>query len=135
MSSEVERRKAQSKKATSKGGQKQYDGSNFVECNMSVEDKAHFRSNGPASEAVADWLDRMFRDGYKLSLSYSLKNDCYQAFLTCGDAENKCYNLCLSARAAGMPTVLAVLYYKSVVMLDGVWTAEIGREYEPDRLG
>lgn len=112
-----------------------YDGSNFVECNMGAEDKAHFRSNPPNPEQVFDWLDRMLLDGHKLSLSYSQKFDCYQVFLTSSAEGSPTRGMCLSGRAASMAMAFAVLYYKHVVMLDGVWTSQIGRDFEPDRLG
>lgn len=102
---------------------------------MSEKDKEKFRSNPPTTEQTYDWLDRMCRDGYKLSVSFSEKYDCYSAFLTATDEAPSNRGMCLSARAASMFLAQACLFFKHVVMLDGVWVNKVDRDFSPDRLG
>ncbi len=93
----------------------------FVNYDLTREDKETLKKASPTWEELSAAIDSLLSQGYKISLSYDDYSDCLQAFLI--GASKECVNVgfILTARASTSYKVVASLLYKHVTVYKGVW--------------
>lgn len=107
----------------------------FVNCNLDKSTKEQVKKWDVKYEATLDGLDRMIRDGYKISVSYDSYNDCIGVFATQKQEDHPSFGLCLSARGPGLLDAWKVLVFKHFQILDGVWGTIVDQKGQRDDWG
>lgn len=111
------------KKAQQIKQQPEYQKIEFVNINLSAQEKQHFKSWYHEHESEIPSLATAFiAQGYKLSLKYDGENECFIATSTCQDETMPNGGKALSSRSDDWIEALALNIYKTdVVSEDGTW--------------
>jgi len=105
--------------ATKKNAPKTWNG--FVNCELTAEDKAHFKVWDVEFADAFELLIGRVTEGYRLSYSFNKKNDSFICSLTAGEGTGANEGYTLSAFGKSVDTALRVLAYKDAFMLEGNW--------------
>lgn len=95
----------------------------FVQLELTAQDKETAKKWDVKFEQTFDCLCRCSVDGYKLSVTYDRRNDCAIAALTSPKPEGGANSLCFTARGPDLLQAMRMLAYKIVVLLDGDMSA------------
>jgi len=91
----------------------------FVQLELSAQDKESLSKWDVKYEQTFDCLSRASLDGWKISFSYDRRNDCTIAALTSPKLESGGRQICFTARGPDLLGSMRCIAYKIVVILDG----------------
>lgn len=98
--------------------ERQFNG--FVNCELDKETKELAKAWIKSQKDFDSIMERLL-DGYKLSISQDLYNDCYQASLTCTAEDNPNTGWCLVGRGPSYLAAIGMVAYKHLIVLEGQW--------------
>lgn len=93
----------------------------FVSCELTDEQKKHVKAHLPQITEALDSVDRLVRDGFKLSVRFEDRSVAYACWLTGPEKDSDCSGLVLSARGPSLVAALGVLLYKHFEILHEDW--------------
>lgn len=66
-------------------------------------------------------VDELLSEGYKITMSWDTRNQCYSAFLVPSSEKSPNWGMILTARSGNWYRAVVALYYKHKLMLKGDW--------------
>lgn len=97
---------------------------NFIRYSPTVQDKAAVKTFIASGVDPMSALMDILENGYKLSLSFDAKNDCFIASLTCNATADTNFKSILTGRGADPTTAIYWLAYLHFHRFDGVWVED-----------
>jgi len=92
----------------------------FVDLRLSQSERGEFEIWASEHESeLATLIEETVQNGYKLSVSYDLNNDCMIASCTCVDDVDGNYNACVTSRHEEALQALLMTFYKVYILLAG----------------
>jgi len=93
----------------------------FVTCDLDASTKESAKEWIKKQDGLDEIMERLL-DGYKLSISQDLYNDCFQASLTSTDENSPNFGWCLVGRAPTYLSAVGMVAYKHLIILAGEWS-------------
>lgn len=93
----------------------------FTWCNVSLSDSAKEVIKAQEFDAARffDWLGTLVGDGYKVTVSYDHKSDCFMVIVVGRDSSRSDYNVGVSSRHPDLEIALLTTQYKFEVLFMG----------------
>lgn len=92
----------------------------FIDAKLTVEQGEAFMAWRKAKpDNVEPALEKLFSDGYRMSLSWDDQNSCFIASITIKSETHENRSKCLTARSDDLFEVMAMAAYKHVVLFEG----------------
>lgn len=114
----MDKKSSRSSRQTKQTSQIQFQ---FVNYDLTKEDKAALKKANPTTEQVLTSILQLTKEGYKLSISWDNYSDCPQAILIGSAPTCSNHGYMISSRASSIEKALAALVYKHLTVFDGVW--------------
>ncbi len=111
---------------TRQAGNSRPEWKGFVSCELNAADKAALEQGAMAYDDAWEGLLDIIPEGYKLSISYDDKTDCFIASLTAGAGTGANAGWCLTGRSSGFDGAVVSLAYKHFTKLSRDWTTGAG---------
>jgi len=107
----------------------------FVQLELSAQDKESLSKWDVKYEQTFDCLSRVSLDGWKMSFTYDGRNDCTIAALTSPKPEGAGHPICFTARGPDLLSSMRAIAFKIVVILDGDLSSLSGTAQSRSRWG
>lgn len=107
----------------------------WVRCDLDEGEKKHLKANAMPADQLVRAICGLVDDGYKVSVSKDVKNDCVGAFLTAPKEMYDGQNVVLSSRGPDGDAALRVLLYKHFEVLQADWGKRIQKDGTLDPWG
>jgi hypothetical protein len=116
-------------KKSSPAGNASFESAQFVNINLTKDVLQTIKSQSFTLEALEAGAAELMGDGYKLSLRFDVRNDCYAAWLIAPNSGvNKGY--ILSGRGSTPVKAFKQLFYIHFVLLERNWVDDQGQRFD-----
>lgn len=107
----------------------------WVKCDLSEDQKNDLKQREISDTDTMGAVQGMLSEGFKVSISYDERSDCFGAYATAPKEAFGSGTVCLSARAPLLAQALSVLLYKHFEVLREDWRQAGSEESRKDKWG